>query len=82
MSLLVETEPGAKGSVPVGILLCSVPGLSGTSSRYLRAELFAAIVMESGSMRLERLDLSICVGDLCNAASHPNKMALYSLDPF
>jgi hypothetical protein len=42
---LMETEPRAKGSVPVGILLCSVM-LSGRSSCYLQAELFVTIVME------------------------------------
>lgn len=62
MSLnLVEREPKAKGSVPVGISLCLVLEPSGRSSRYLQAELFVAIVMGSGSMHLESLDLSICV---------------------
>lgn len=37
----METDPGAKASVPVGILLGSVPELSGRPSRYLQAELFA-----------------------------------------
>lgn len=58
----METKPGAKGSVPVGILLCPVPELSGRSTHYLQAELFATIAVGSGSMHLQRLDLSICVG--------------------
>lgn len=58
----METEPGAKGSVPVGISLCLVQELSGRSSRYLQAELFVTIVVGSGSTQIERLDLAICVG--------------------
>lgn len=61
MSLLVETEHGAKGNVPVSILLRSVPELPGRASRSPQAELFATVVTENGSMHLERLDLSICV---------------------
>lgn len=77
-----ETEPGAHGSVPVGILLCLVLELSGRSSQYPQAELFVTVVTGSGSVHLETLDFSICVGRLCDVASHLNEMALYSSDPF
>lgn len=81
MSLLMETERGAKGSVPVGILLCPVPELSGRSTHYRQSSL-PRLRWEVAACVYRDWTLASVLGDLCNVASHPNKIALYNLDPF
>lgn len=62
MSLLMETDPGAKASVPVGILLGQCQSSLGDHPVTSKQSSLPTTVTGSGSMHLETLDLSICVG--------------------